>query len=64
MSNTYDCGCPKPDNYYERINQGSVSCETCGYLSCLDCHHIDSTPAKVADWKCYEGHGCNKGDAQ
>ena len=51
----YDCGC---------INHGdddNVGCESCGYESCLDCHHIDSTDRNVDNWKCYEGYGCNKG---
>ena len=50
----YDCGC---------INHGNdenVGCESCRYISCLDCHHINSQSANVSEWKCYEGYGCNK----
>lgn len=52
---TYDCGC---------INHGddeAVQCESCGYISCLDCHHINSQSMNVKEWKCYEEYGCNKG---
>ena len=53
--NLYDCGC---------INHGddeAVQCESCGYLSCLDCHHVNSQSANVDDWQCYEGYGCKEG---
>ena len=55
MSKTaiYNCGCI---NYG---NDSCVYCESCGYVSCLDCHHIDSTPANVDDWKCKAGYGCS-----
>ena len=51
---TLNCGCTdhNDDEY--------VGCESCGYKSCLDCHHIDSTPANVDDWKCKEGYGCGR----
>jgi len=48
----YDCGCIDYDNDW------FVGCESCGYKSCLDCHHIDATPVDVDDWKCKEGYGC------
>jgi len=57
MSLTFrDCGC------CEFEDGAFVVCESCGYESCLDCHHIDSTPANVDDWKCKEGYGCNASD--
>lgn len=49
---TLDCGC------IDHNDDEYVGCESCGYNSCLDCHHIDSTPANVDDWKCKEGYGC------
>lgn len=49
----YNCGC------IDHNDDAFVGCESCGYKSCLDCHHIDSTPANVDDWKCKEGYGCN-----
>lgn len=48
----FDCGC------IDHNDDAFVRCESCGYKSCLDHHHIDSTPANVDDWKCYEGYGC------
>ena len=48
-----DCGC------IDHNDDAFVGCESCGYKSCLDCHHIDSTPANVDDWMCKKGHGCN-----
>jgi len=53
MRGLYNCGC------IDFGDDAFVGCESCGYKSCLDCHHIDSTPANVDDWKCKEGHGCN-----
>ncbi len=47
-----DCGC------IDYNDDAFVGCESCGYKSCLDHHHIDSTPANVDDWKCKEGYGC------
>ena len=55
---TYDCGC---------INHGddeNVGCQSCEYVSCLDCHHINSQSINSNEWVCYEGYGCKKdGDA-
>ncbi len=51
-TDTLDCGCIDRD-------QAKVACESCHRISCLDCHEIDSTPVKVADWKCKEGFGCS-----
>ncbi len=48
----YDCGCIDHNDYE------NIGCESCHYISCLDCHHIDSTPVNVDDWKCKEGYGC------
>jgi len=53
----YDCGCAVDD--YE--DDWNISCESCGYVSCLDCHYVDSTDVNPQNWKCYEGYGCNKG---
>jgi hypothetical protein len=54
-----DCGC------INIVGMGSyVGCQSCGYLCCFNCDHIDCTPVDIDDWKCYEGHGCDKGDAQ
>jgi len=61
----FDCGCPAEFVEYKDFSQweyDGVQCNSCGYNSCLDCHHIDSTSANINDWKCYEGYGCNKGD--
>lgn len=49
-----ECGC------IDHNDDAFVGCESCGYRSCLDCHHIDSTPTNVDDWKCKEGYGCNQ----
>ena len=47
----YDCGC---------INHGddeNVGCESCRYISCLDCHHINSQSANTSDYNsCLDGH--------
>ena len=50
----YDCGC---------INYGddeAVQCESSGYISCLDCHHINSQYMNVKEWKYYEQYRCNE----
>lgn len=47
-----DCGC---------INHGddeSIGCQSCEYVSCLDCHHINSQSINSNEWVCYEGYGC------
>ena len=54
MKDRYDCGCIN----YE--NGECVQCESCRYVSCLDCHHINSQSANVKEWKCYKGVGCNE----
>ena len=59
VEDTYDCGCKR----LGEMDDG-VGCESCGYVSCLDCHHINSQSARTSEWKCYEGYGCNKGDEQ
>jgi hypothetical protein len=53
----YDCGC------INHRDDENVGCESCGYLSCLDCHHINSTDANIRHWICYEGYGCKKVEA-
>ena len=61
---TYDCGCDAEFVEYKDFSQweyDGVQCSSCGYNSCLDCHHINSQSANPKEWKCYEGYGCNKG---
>jgi hypothetical protein len=61
---TYDCGCDAElveySSGHSQYEYDGVQCSSCGYNSCLDCHHINSQSANHKEWKCYEGYGCNK----
>ena len=59
----YDCGCAAEIVYasgHFQVDYDGVDCSSCGYKSCLDCHHINSQSDNHYAWKCYEGYGCNK----
>jgi hypothetical protein len=51
----YDCGCINHGNDESEL----IVCESCGYVSCLYCHHINSQSTNSKEWRCYEGHGCD-----